>query len=195
MAFASRLRFYFQQDGESAALWLYCAAVVRSIFVQAVDDSKGTWGVAITFFELHAAGFYPGGHLKSVVCDNWPWSIAALQDNTRTDCAAITPGTLRRVRSSLRRRIPCGSYKTDTSLNTYCTECTNLCGIPCACVWFCGLATFCYSWPHCKLFLYEYIKKQWFSLLFLFQVVPVPPSLPLPSSQGTYSSFAIMPRW
>jgi hypothetical protein len=75
-------------------------------------------------------------HLKSMVHNNLPWSIAALQHNTHAMCSAITPATLQCVHSSL---------------NTYYSYCTNLCGVPYTCVvlWTCNILPQLATLQHC----------------------------------------------
>jgi hypothetical protein len=34
--------------------------------------------------------FFRGGHLKSMVYDNWPWNIDALQDSICVGCPIVT---------------------------------------------------------------------------------------------------------
>jgi hypothetical protein len=101
----SRLRFYFQQDGAPP----HFSIVARQWLNQWLP---GRWMGRMGSVEwpprspdLTPLDFFLFGHLKSVMYGNQLRSIAELQDNIRAECAAITPGTLRRVRSSFRRRI------------------------------------------------------------------------------------------
>jgi hypothetical protein len=55
--------------------------------------------------DLTSLDFSFWDHLKSVMYGNRPQSIAELQDNIRAECAAITPETLWRVLSCLRRYV------------------------------------------------------------------------------------------
>jgi hypothetical protein len=97
----SRLRFYFQQDGAPphfsivAHKWLNQWSTGRWISRRVPVE----WPPSSP--DLTPFDFFLWGHLKSVVDSNRPRSIAELQDNIRAECAAITPGTLRRVCSSL----------------------------------------------------------------------------------------------
>jgi hypothetical protein len=70
--------------------------------------------------DLTPLDFFPD--LKCVVYDNWLQSIAALQQHYGMHCLAY--GAI----------FTCVSKKMDTSLNSYCGKCTNLCGVPYECV-------------------------------------------------------------
>jgi hypothetical protein len=106
MTLTSRLRYYFQQDGAPP----HFSTVARQWLNQWLS---GRWiGRRDRWNGHHVPDLTPldvfiWGHLKSVVYGNRLRSIAELQDNIRAECAAITPGALRRVRSSLRRIHTC----------------------------------------------------------------------------------------
>jgi hypothetical protein len=103
MTLTSRLRYYFQQDGAP----LHFSNVARQWLNQWLP---GRWIGRREPVEwpprspdLTPLDFFLWSHLKSVAYGNRPRSIAELQDNIHAECAAITPGTLWRVRFSLRR--------------------------------------------------------------------------------------------
>jgi hypothetical protein len=142
---------------------------------------RGLEGAAITFFRLHTTRLYRGGLLKYVLCDNWSRSIAALRDNTRKACAVIIPSdaatcaTLLMAPYSMCELQAGHQYKHLTVLNVqaFVVFHMHVCGLV-------DMQLLAQMAQHCKFSLYEYIKKQLFSLLLLFHVVPVSPSLLLP---------------
>jgi hypothetical protein len=96
----------------------------------------------------------------------------------------------------------CVSNKTDTSQNTYCSEYTNLYGVPYSCVVFWTSQQFCHT---ATLFLYECMKIQWFhnscfaSYLSLYYRLPLPwehrhisPSCPVMSPWLRHSNFLLL---
>jgi hypothetical protein len=109
--------------------------------------------------DLTSLDFFLWGHLKSVLYGNRPQSIADLQDNIHAECAAITPGTLWRVHSSLHHRVHMCQQQDGHQFEHlhWCKVAKNLLNylmlerfmVFNRHVWFCWRATLCHSWPHC----------------------------------------------
>jgi hypothetical protein len=119
--------------------------------------------MATKFSRPHTTNFLLWGHLKSVVYEDWPRSIAALQDNMCCMCSCY-PSDLVTCALAYSTVFTCVSNKMDTD----CSECTKLCGVPYTCG-FVDFQHFVTVGDNAMLFLYKYINIQR-----LLLTIPVP---------------------